>query len=133
MGESVSLVARQEEVDSDAFNAFLDLVVERIGGLRELLGVTSSTENKFSSTWVVFSGGDPAAVERITYRTFGFVPSTAGGLAFGLGFGLWGTLALSGSSVVVFLGSLLTMLMLTGIEEIFNVADKGGQDSPSQR
>jgi hypothetical protein len=118
--QSIEVVRRREDVvDENAVQAFFELAAERTGGMRELLAVTTSTDlHRLGSPAEIFMG-DESEIERMTIGVFGFIPESSGSVAFGLGFGLWGMFATSGSTLIVFLGSAVVMFFLVGIEHLF--------------
>jgi hypothetical protein len=118
--QSIEVVSRREGVvDEAAVQGFFELAAERTGGMRELLAVSNAEDvHKVGATAALFFG-DEFEIERLTGAVFGFIPENSGGVAFGLGFGMWGMLAASGSLVVVLLGSMLVMLFLVTIEHLF--------------
>ncbi|MFH1062515.1 MAG: hypothetical protein V1747_06480 [Candidatus Omnitrophota bacterium] len=101
-----------------AAGSLISLILDRVMGINELYAVFSSGIKDLYAPWALFIT-DGAYLEKIIKAVFGFVPSNEGNLAFGVGFGLWGVLQLSGSYSVIFLGTFVACSLSMAIEEIF--------------
>lgn len=102
----------------EAFSAFISLATSRIGGMRELLAASSSGVSDLYAPWAIFIS-DGKYLEDLLFSVFGFLPAADDLLAFGVVFGLWGGLALSGSYTVVFWGTIMSCLIVMFVEELF--------------
>jgi hypothetical protein len=107
----------------DALSQLLHLVVGRIVGIRELMGVHEVLPYDIIAPLRVF-WGDSDYTQWLTYVVHGFIQDPTGDTAFGYAFGLWGMLYLSGSNVVVFVGTFLFASIIMIFEELF--ASVGG-------
>ncbi len=101
-----------------AISTFISLATARIGGMRELLANVSSGVNDIYAPWAIFIS-DSVYIQSLLLSVFGFVPFTSDTHAFGIGFGFWGMLALSGSYAVIFLGTTISCLLVLFVEELF--------------
>ncbi|OQX54105.1 MAG: hypothetical protein B5M53_06150 [Candidatus Cloacimonas sp. 4484_209] len=101
----------------EAFSSFIPFVLERVPGIRSLLAVLSSSVSELYASWAVFIGD--SYVENILLSVYGFLPLVGDIHAFGTGFGLFGMFALSGSYIMIFLGAMISCLIVIFIENLF--------------
>jgi len=103
----------------EAAHLLISLATSRVGGLQELLGVLSAPDSwHLSNPYQFFMehGDDIALIQK---NVTGFVSDRDGVVATGQSLGLWGTLFLSGSPIVMCLGTMIYVLLSIGIEETF--------------
>jgi len=116
--ESYRILTAWSDIDLlKATSTFLYLVTARIGGIRGLLAVASSGVSDLYAPWAIFIS-DSVYTSRLLLSVFGFLPASNSMLAFGVEFGLWGMLALSGSYIVIFLGTIISCLIVICVEEL---------------
>lgn len=98
---------------STALATFFNLITGRIGGLLEMMAVYLSPVHNWELFYGTLTGHSTLDINRILLNlTF---PEDR---SFGVGFGLFGSLFLSGSVLVVFVGSFLFVLLGIGIENV---------------
>jgi hypothetical protein len=120
ISESLSVLGGVRDFDFfKALSMFLHLATRRIGGLQELLAVSSSNIHGIGIPLRLFTG-DGSFSDALTYTVFGFHPATTETLAFGISFGMWGQLYLSGSYWVVYLGTALYTGIIIFVEQIYH-------------
>jgi len=112
------LTARSDFDLLKAISTFFSLATARIGGMRELLAGVSSGVNDLYAPWAIFIT-DSVYLQGLLLSVFGFLPSTSDTHAFGVGFGLWGMFTLSGSYMVIFIGTVASCLIVICVEELF--------------
>lgn len=120
IGNTVSFMSRGTLADTAGiFHTVFLLATSRIGGLQELLAVLSAPHVwQLSNPLQMFLGnGDDSAW--LLREVYSFVSYSDGTVATGMGFGLWGTLMLSGSLIVTAIGSMMCVLFSLIVEEIF--------------
>lgn len=100
---------------------FGELIGSRLGGVDGLLAVTS-IQGWEPDPWIPIELilGDDAISEQIMMESFGFLPNTSGGLAFGVSFSLWGVLGLGSTILIPLLGSALLVVLICTIEGLFS-------------
>jgi hypothetical protein len=107
--------------------SFGELIGSRLGGVDGLLALVSGPGRE-PDPWLpgrLFMGeGD--LIGQITMEAFGFLPDTSAGLAFGLGFSLWGLLAMGGAILLPFLGSALLTILVCSIEGVLTYYGEEG-------
>ncbi len=92
----------------------------RIGEIWELMAVIGSNVSDLKIPFKMFMGmirNDGYA--SLDYSFLGFNPQGGGGLAFGIGYGMWGQLFLSKSYLVVYFGTTLLAGIIICLEEVF--------------
>jgi hypothetical protein len=94
--------------------SIVGFIVDRIEGSRELMAVISSDIKGLSSLFDTFFYGSEVVLESV----MGFVPLSEG-MAFGMTYGMAGLLFISGSYLVVFIGTIIYLTGLFYIERIF--------------
>lgn len=98
---------------------FFNLAVGRIGGLQELLGALSAPHIwDAGNPWYLFVENE-AMMAWLQRSVLGFTTYGDASVGFGYSFSLWGSLALSGSLWIVFLGTAAYVVALLAMEEIF--------------
>jgi len=121
---SLSELTSQTEGVSDfsegAFSTFSGLLGGRLSGIDVFLALVSGPGVHPDPTipLKVFVGDDDLS-QSLVIETLGFAPAGSegtGGLAFGIGFTLWGILALGGTILMPFLGTALLMIFVCSIE-----------------
>lgn len=102
----------------DSITLGLNLASGRVGGARELAAVLSSGLNDPHLPLGYFFD-DEQTQELTQVAVFGFLPNSSSDTAFGMSFSLFGILMLSGSFLMVFGGSMLQILFVMYVEEVF--------------
>lgn len=98
---------------------FFNLAVGRIGGLHELLGALSAPHAwELSNPWRIFLDDGVTALW-LQKTVLGLVMHVDETVGFGYSFGLIGTLSLSGSLLIVFVGTAIYLMALMALEEFF--------------
>jgi len=119
LGDSLIILSGYRDFDfSRMISTFLTLATQRIGGMAGLLAVASSGIAETEIPLKLFIG-DSLLSSNICYAAYGFNPIVNGTLAFGIGFGMWGGLFLSGSYLVVYFGTILLVGIVLCFEEVF--------------
>jgi hypothetical protein len=122
MSETAEILQHDTERDprdTSGLELVVQLATERIGGIGQLVAVSSSRVRGVAALWGLLSG-DPRWTDPIGLDTMGFIPRQDRTSAFGVSLGLWGSLAVSDSLLLLFVATaLLTMLPLT-IEILFS-------------
>lgn len=101
------------------FSDFFNLAIGRIGGLHELLGALSAPHAwEMLNPWRIFLD-DGVTAPWLHKSVLGFVMHIDETVGFGYSFGLFGTLSLSGSLLMVFVGTGIYLMALMALEELF--------------
>lgn len=103
----------------DMLVELFDMATSRIGGLKELLGTLSTPSAWLPSNPLMMFLDDADRIAWLQKQVLGYVPYGDELVGFGVSFGLWGTLALSGHFSIVFLGTLLFVSLAAIAEEKF--------------
>lgn len=121
-GQSVSTISTLDLSEGmsllGSLGKIIDLVTGRIIGFRELVFVANLHEHDVWAPWRVFAGDD-SFTSMLSRSLFDFEQDASGETAFGYGLGLWGMLYLSGSFLLVFIGSAMATSVVLAFEEIF--------------
>lgn len=119
-GESLVMLRRYSSLDF--FRLILSklpsTVLGRAGGIQELLAVTSSNIAEIEIPFKMFIGGSFFPTD-ICDSVYGFSPVRNDTLAFGIAFGMWGQLFLSGSYLIVYFGTIFLVGIVICFEELF--------------
>lgn len=96
---------------------FDEMMGSRLGGVDGLLAVVSGPGREPDPSFPLrlFIGDDDLG-KQMFLEAFGFLPETTGGLAFGMGFSLWGLLAFGGTILIPLTGSALLVVLMCAIE-----------------
>lgn len=122
-GPYEAILQYEGEVDiRDSMSLLTDMILQRTIGIRELLVVFNSTSIDWSweRIWEVIISDDDEKINEITFALYGSVPDASDGKAFGIGYGLWGTLLLGGSYWYIFIGTFIYVLFALAVEELFD-------------
>ena len=98
---------------------FVSLWTGRVGGIRELMAVSSSNISGIEIPVKMFMGMSTDVRQSICNSVMDFIPFSGDGLGFGITYGMWGQLFLSKSYLVVYFGTVLLVGIIICIEEIF--------------
>jgi hypothetical protein len=102
----------------DAFAKIAGLATARIIGFRELVFITDYQQFDIWAPWRIFAG-DEEYSEMLSFNLYGFQQDASGDTAFGYALGLWGMFYLTGSYIIVFLGSFVATSVVLAFEELF--------------
>lgn len=104
----------------EIFTYFMNFLIGSIGGIRELMAVIGSNVSDIEIPVKIFIGMmSEDSYRSISYSVFGFIVPSPEGTAFGIGYGMWGQLFLSGSYLVVYFGTILLVGIVICLEEVF--------------
>jgi hypothetical protein len=109
----------QSSSESTGLEHVATLATERVGGMSQLLAVSGCRVRGFEPAWGLAVEGGPWT-DRITLDSMGFVPRQDRTAAFGVGFGFWGTLAVTDSVPMVFAFTILLLMLPLLTEAAFS-------------
>jgi hypothetical protein len=103
----------------EAVSQIISLFLGRIIGIPELVGVHALMENDMYAPMKVFFGNHEYT-HWLQFEMYGFRQDPSGDTAFGYAFGLWGMMYLSGSNLVVLVGTSVFAIFIIFFEELFS-------------
>jgi hypothetical protein len=108
-----------EAVRASGWEQVATLATERVGGISQLLAVSGCRVRGVEPAWGLIVSGDWQWIDRITRDSMGFVPKQDRTAAFGVGFGFWGSLAVTDSLPLLLLGTALFVMLALLVELLF--------------
>lgn len=117
MADVAAQVNEESRPTQEVLGQFDELIGSRVGAVDGLLAVVSGPGKVPDPSFPLrIFMGDVDLSKQMMVEAFGFLPDATGGLAFGMGYSLWGLLAFGGTILIPLAGSAFLVVLTCAIE-----------------